>query len=631
MSIATEISRLTTLRNNIRTKLINLGIISNSSATLSDCYTGLNGVTKQTASGNTTLNGSTTSKSFAAGYYPSAHGATHAVVNIPDPTITVDANGLITASGSWTAGFTSDTSYSRTSQLVPCPARVWVPTTTDQSISPPGFLTGVQTIKGDANLVAANIKSGVSIFGVSGTHSGGGEASPINSYINVTYPSGFTCTCSSGSTTLTTNNTSGMVSFSIPSAGSWTVSATDGSAVDSKTVTVAADNIYNVSLSVKTYILENGTLNSSYTINYGPYAAYYGTQLDSEGIHTVNQESAANTFYFTPANDVTDYSKLCARVNIGTAYGNYLYRIGLSPENVSFADAQSIATATSSSKWLSFVEQGNTNNNYITIETDISGIAGNACIASTGLANSLTTDIWFEDINSITGDPSSNIGIVVSYPVGSSCSCTNGTVTLQSKDTTGVCVFYVPSAGSWTVSCTNSFNTYSTVCNVLTGDRKKIRLSYKEYIMQNGTLSNSYSIIRPTNAETAVYTAGSGIALTLSSSCNSSFRVEPAIDFTNYSSFGVTISCTQYYNNDISYCPRLGLIGPNDTMGSSGYISVSERKNYMTYFAYSDLLDLQQSGQYVDLEVALTPGFNNNKIFFAADVVGHISDIWFRE
>lgn len=170
MSIATEISRLTTLRNNIRTKLINLGIISNSSATLSDCYTGLNGVTKQTASGNTTLNSSTTTKSFAAGYYPNAHGATHAVVNIPDPTITVSGNGLITASGSWTAGFTSDTSYSGTSQLVPCPARVWVPTTTDQSISPPGFLTGVQTIKGDANLVGANIKSGVSIFGVDGAY-----------------------------------------------------------------------------------------------------------------------------------------------------------------------------------------------------------------------------------------------------------------------------------------------------------------------------------------------------------------------------------------------------------------------------------------------------------------------------
>ena len=48
-------------------------------------------------------------------------------------------------------------------------AQTYTPTTTDQTISSGRWLTGDQTIKGDANLVASNIKSGVTIFGVSGT------------------------------------------------------------------------------------------------------------------------------------------------------------------------------------------------------------------------------------------------------------------------------------------------------------------------------------------------------------------------------------------------------------------------------------------------------------------------------
>lgn len=74
-------------------------------------------ITSYSDSGNATLNGSTTSKSYPAGYYPNAHGATHTTVNIPDPSISVSSSGLITASASWTAGFTTDTSYSATKQL----------------------------------------------------------------------------------------------------------------------------------------------------------------------------------------------------------------------------------------------------------------------------------------------------------------------------------------------------------------------------------------------------------------------------------------------------------------------------------------------------------------------------------
>ena len=56
-------------------------------------------------------------------------------------------------------------------------ATTYTPTTSNQTIASGTYLTGTQTISGDANLVAGNIKSGTTIFGVTGTYSGGGGGS----------------------------------------------------------------------------------------------------------------------------------------------------------------------------------------------------------------------------------------------------------------------------------------------------------------------------------------------------------------------------------------------------------------------------------------------------------------------
>lgn len=49
-------------------------------------------------------------------------------------------------------------------------ATTYTPTTSNQTIASGQYLSGKQTIKGDSNLVAKNIKKGVSIFGVTGTY-----------------------------------------------------------------------------------------------------------------------------------------------------------------------------------------------------------------------------------------------------------------------------------------------------------------------------------------------------------------------------------------------------------------------------------------------------------------------------
>ena len=55
-------------------------------------------------------------------------------------------------------------------------AATYTPGTSDQSIASGQYLSGTQTIKGNANLVAGNIKSGVNIFGVTGTYAAGGSS-----------------------------------------------------------------------------------------------------------------------------------------------------------------------------------------------------------------------------------------------------------------------------------------------------------------------------------------------------------------------------------------------------------------------------------------------------------------------
>ena len=119
--------------------------------------------------GTITLDQITTSYTIPAGYHNGTGKVQHTTVNIPDPTITVSSSGLITASGSWTRGFTTDNSYSKTQQLTTKAATTYTPGTINQTIASGTYLTGTQTISGDANLVASNIISGKSIFGVNGS------------------------------------------------------------------------------------------------------------------------------------------------------------------------------------------------------------------------------------------------------------------------------------------------------------------------------------------------------------------------------------------------------------------------------------------------------------------------------
>lgn len=112
------------------------------------------------------------SVSFPSGYYADTHSGSVATVTQATPSISVSSSGLITASATQSAGYVSSGTQSATKQLSTKSATTYTPSTSNQTISSGYYLTGTQTIKGDSNLIASNIKSGVSIFGVAGSCSG---------------------------------------------------------------------------------------------------------------------------------------------------------------------------------------------------------------------------------------------------------------------------------------------------------------------------------------------------------------------------------------------------------------------------------------------------------------------------
>lgn len=93
------------------------------------------------------------------------------------PSITVSSAGLITAKSTQSAGYVASGTKQATKQLTTQAAQTITPGTSNKTIASGRYLTGTQTIKGDANLKAENIKSGVSIFGVSGSYQGSGGSS----------------------------------------------------------------------------------------------------------------------------------------------------------------------------------------------------------------------------------------------------------------------------------------------------------------------------------------------------------------------------------------------------------------------------------------------------------------------
>ena len=144
------------------------------------------------------------------------------------------------------------------------------------------------------------------------------------------------------------------------------------------------------------------------------------------------------------------------------------------------------------------------------------------------------------------GTPYAAIG--VTYPSGSVCTCTNGTLTMTAKDTSGKALFVIPSAGTWTVKAVKGSKSKSKAVSITAeGQIETVELVYQMYIFKSGSgLTAGYSIAG---------SGGKGSNANISWSGNSdgggiSMYIKPAVLLKDYTKLCVDFECSYNYGGN---------------------------------------------------------------------------------
>ena len=84
--------------------------------------------------------------------------------------------------------------------------------------------------------------------------------------------------------------------------------------------------------------------------------------------------------------------------------------------------------------------------------------------------------------------------IGVTYPSGSTVTCTNGSKTLTAKDTTGKALFVIPSAGTWTVKAVKGSQSKSVAVKITTeGQVETVTLAYEFVLLNTSGWASKYA------------------------------------------------------------------------------------------------------------------------------------------
>lgn len=102
--------------------------------------------------------------------------------------------------------------------------------------------------------------------------------------------------------------------------------------------------------------------------------------------------------------------------------------------------------------------------------------------------------------------------ISVTYPSGSTCTCTNGSKTLTAEDTSGKAMFVIPSAGTWTVKAVSGSKSKSKAVSITAkGQVETVVLTYELYLFSG---SETWTLKQRVENYGAVTTSNNALTLT---------------------------------------------------------------------------------------------------------------------
>ncbi len=388
------------------------------------------------------------------------------------PTISVNSTGKITATASQSAGYVEAGTKTATHQLDVQAAQTITPSTSDKTIAAGKYLTGTQTIKGDANLKAANIAEGVSIFGVVGTHAG-----------------------DSGGVELPTLTNEGVASDLL--SGKQLIDG-DGNIVEG---TIATKTASDLTVSGATVTVPSG---------------YYATQA-AKSVATVTR---ANTTISTTADDTNDKLTITASNNQTTGYvtgenktASTTISLSASGATVTASDgtnkiSKSVATATQATPSVSINSSG-------LITATATQTAG---YVSAG-TKSATHQLAFQAAKTITPTTASQIAVSSGYYTGGDVTVAGDSNLVAGNIKSGVSIFGVagthsggsggfPNGTEWTQSNIAKANGYFNAVHCedglwVAGGGMNVGLYYSEdgktWMQSNITTSTFFKAVHKAN------------------------------------------------------------------------------------------------------------------------------------